>query len=71
MTSTTRRTRAAKELAAWLATDGRSQGALSRAVQIDPSHLCRILSGRARPSLALALRLEQQSGVPVAMWAAE
>lgn len=63
------RSRSSAGLRAWIVASGRSQADVARTIGIDPGHLSRLLSGRARPSLDLAVRLEGMTAVPAAGWA--
>jgi transcriptional regulator with XRE-family HTH domain len=56
----------AKNLTEYLAQSRLTQRALARALGISPSHLCDMLAGRRQPSLTVAVRIEQMTGVPIA-----
>jgi plasmid maintenance system antidote protein VapI len=59
-------------LSRWLDTSGRDRDALANTLGISRSYLDRLCAGRARPSLALALRLDQATfgAVPATSWVA-
>lgn len=59
-------------LSSWLDTSGRDRDALASKLGISRSYLDRLCAGRARPSLDLAIRLDQATlgAVPASSWAA-
>jgi len=54
----------ASKLAAYLQSEGLSQTALAASLDISNGHLSDLLSGRSMPSLALAVRIENLTGIP-------
>jgi len=62
-------TRGAQLLAAWLATTETSQRAMARQLDLGPSTVQAWMSGRKRPSLAVATSIERVTGVPATSWA--
>jgi transcriptional regulator with XRE-family HTH domain len=43
----------------------RTQKELANILKVSPQHLNAVIKGRVRPSLKLALRLEQETGIPI------
>ena len=58
------------QLRAHLQRERSSQSALAAELGIGSAHLSDILSGRRRPSLDLAVRIEIVAGIPPKQWAA-
>ena len=57
--------RSYRSLRDWLKRTRTSQVALAQVVGVSTPHLSNILHGKRRPSLTLALRLQQATGVAV------
>jgi len=59
--------------AEYLKTTGDSQVSWARRLNVSNSHLCGVLSGKKKPSLELAVRIERETGgaVPASSWIPE
>jgi len=58
-----------ERVAGYLTATGKSQAELARTCGISPQRLQQILDGDSQPSLVLALRLEDVTGIPVRYFA--
>lgn len=58
------RERKARVLKVLARTPGKSQNDLAREIGITPAYFSMILSGDRRPSLPIAIKLEQFTGIP-------
>lgn len=54
----------------WLAANHQTQADLARACGVTRQRIGQVLDGTAVPSLALAVRLEDVTGIPARRWAA-
>ncbi len=59
---------AAAQLRLTLAELGWSQAALSEAIDVSKSVICRLISGDRTPTLTVAFRLEDAIGLPARAW---
>ena len=59
-------------LSEWLAAQGVSRAEFARRCEYDPSNLTKLLKGKFRPSIDVAVRIERvtEGAVPVAGWIA-
>lgn len=55
-------------LRAWITRSGRTSTEVAAALRISAAQLSHIVMGTRRPSLALAVRLHDVTGIPVAAW---
>lgn len=58
----------AKQLAAFLKRSGVSHAAFAARIGRTRSMVSHLVAGRTGPSLALALAIERQTGIPAASW---
>jgi transcriptional regulator with XRE-family HTH domain len=59
-------------LSKWLESSGVSRAEFARRCEYDPSNLTKLLAGKIRPSLDVAVRVERETGgqVAAAGWSA-
>jgi transcriptional regulator with XRE-family HTH domain len=57
-----------EQLAAWLRRSKLKQCDFARQIHITDAYLSQVLSGKRRPSLPIAVRIEDQTGIPVRSW---
>lgn len=59
--------------AKWLDSDAETQSAFARKIGISRSYLSEIASGKKRPSLALAFKIESatEGAIPASSWVSE
>jgi len=62
MTTTRRKP---KTLAEWVATCGKTQGEIASTLGISEGHLSHLIYGGRQPSLPLAVRISELTGVPI------
>ena len=61
---------AAERLAAWLDRAGQTQRDFADSIESSEGQVSNLLSGRRTPSLALASRIEELTGIPASSWVA-
>lgn len=47
---------------------GYKQYELAELLELDEAHLSQLLSGKRRPGLPIAVRIEQRTGIPAESW---
>jgi len=57
-----------EQLAAWRERSKLKQYELARLLEITDAYLSQVLSGKRRPSLLIAVRIERETGIPVSSW---
>lgn len=62
---------AADQLRQWMERNGRDYPATAEALGVTRAHISHLLTGGRTPSLTLALRVAEVTGIPVAAWAKE
>lgn len=60
-----------ERLAAYIRRSRQKQYEVAAELQITESYLSQVLSGRRRPGLDIAVRIEAATGIPVVAWAAK
>tara|TARA_R110000751_G_scaffold271332_1_gene371093 strand:+ start:13 stop:234 length:222 start_codon:yes stop_codon:yes gene_type:complete len=57
-----------KLLRYWLKGEGKTQAAMSDVLDISHEHLCRLIAGKFKPGLSLAVKIERACGIPCESW---
>jgi transcriptional regulator with XRE-family HTH domain len=57
-----------KRLRRWMQDNDKSQYDLSLMLDVSPEHLCRLIAGRFKPGLTLAVKFEEACNIPCRSW---
>lgn len=57
-----------KRLRQYMKKNDKNQNEISYMVDTNPQHLCRILAGRYKPSLELAVKFQELCSIPPKAW---
>lgn len=57
-----------EQVVAWLERSRMNQREFAREIALTEAHLSQILTGKRRPGLPIAVRIEDRTGIPVRSW---
>jgi plasmid maintenance system antidote protein VapI len=57
-----------RQVERWLFDNRLEQKDLAKMLDVAPSTICRIINGKGRPTVRVALKLEKKTGIPVSVW---